>query len=86
MVCGQVAATHREDLEMRLTSRQLYYIFLATVVVCMLLSCKKHVDPEQKWRTPDDKPLEHRSNRYDLPEDYMEWEEDFPEDPDTGEE
>ncbi len=63
-----MAATHREDLEMRLTSRQLYYIFLATVVICMLLSCKKHVEPEQKWRTSDDKPLEHRSNRYDLPE------------------
>ena len=54
---------------MKLSTRQLYYIFLAAVVVSILVSCKKHVEPEQKWRTPDDKPLEHRSARsYDLPE------------------
>ena len=54
---------------MKLSTRQLYYIFLAAVIVSILVSCKKHVEPEQKWRTSDDKPLEHRSARsYDLPE------------------
>ncbi len=68
---------------MKLSSRQLYYIFLAAVVVCLLASCKKHVEPEQKWRTSDDKPLEHRSNRYDLPE--LD-EDDLDELPEAGEE
>ena len=68
---------------MKLTTRQLYYIFLAAVVVSILVSCKKHVEPEQKWRTSDDKPLEHRSNRYDLPE--LD-EDDLDELPEAGEE
>ncbi len=47
---------------MRLTTRQIYYIFLATVITCILLSCKKQVEPERfhKWRTSDDKPLDVR--------------------------
>ncbi len=46
---------------MKLTTRQVYYIFLAAVITCILVSCKKQIPPErfQKWRTPDDKPLHH---------------------------
>ncbi len=56
-----------------MTSRRLYYLFLAAVVMWIVLSCKKAEEPLQP-------------PTYDLPDDYMEWEEDFPEDPDTGEE
>ena len=44
---------------MKLTTRQIYYIFLAAVITCILVSCGKHVKPERfdKWRTSDDKPL-----------------------------
>lgn len=38
-------------------SRQLYYLFLAGIVIWILVSCKKHVEPE---------PLVPR--QYDLPE------------------
>ena len=47
---------------MRLTTRQIYYIFLAAVITCILVSCSKRIPPERfdKWRTSDDKPLDVR--------------------------
>jgi len=53
-----------------MTSRRLYYLFLAAVVMWMALSCKKTEEPLQP-------------RIYDLPDE--EWEDDFPENLDTGE-